>query len=269
MTKPNGKIYNAFQAFAIISFVVVFGFAAVWIINHQDQPVFEPGQPVGAVSGAQVGATLTPFQPARPTDTPDPTKEPTVTHIPPTAPRDTAQVKVVVREVTQVVKVQVTQIIPVTPTPQPTGTPDQAAFNQKIANSDALRYQFILWGVTLVSSVTFLALFIRAGWVTVQHWRQDKLDNASGQTEAEEFKGDYWHNLYPDYRQRVWYLRKEESATVGDIVGDLWPQNKSRGGSHYIKVVETLKVYDPLGKYGPTTPPPAGDDGPNETTQSR
>lgn len=94
-----------------------------------------------------------------------------------------------------------------------------------------------------------------------------QLTAKSGHEVIEKLEVDespYAHPLYPDWRGRVNFLRKQ-IPPVGptEIVQDLWPQNKSGGGSHFKLVKAVLKMYDPAGEFGPryrvtpsTTSPP-------------
>lgn len=56
-------------------------------------------------------------------------------------------------------------------------------------------------------------------------------------------------------RNKIIELR-EQGANLSYIEGEVWPNAKSRGGSYFKFIKSVLKNYDPLGEYGPTTPPP-------------
>lgn len=123
-------------------------------------------------------------------------------------------------------------------------------------------------------TITIIVIVATSIWIWTVKMIDRNVKAASSESTMEDIgdevpeRSEYWHPLYPDYRARIWFLRGKKEYIPKDIVHDLWPQNKSAGGIHHVWVTDVLKTHDPLGEYGPATPPPYSPTALNNTAHS-
>lgn len=202
-----------------------------------------------------------------PTNTPppnEPTKGPPTPYPTYTAePKPDAEVVTNIEYVQVTRQVEVTRQVVITAAATPNATATVAAQKWAASVADDQRAGAWEWLAIVSVSVLVILLLIIFGIAVLRGiWQSfvpelptilstvETVDDITG-----DARGEYFHPKYGDYRPRVWHFRKKGLGPI-EITKKIWPENLSGGGSHYRRTIRVLVQYDPMGKYGPTTPPP-------------
>ena len=270
---------NSLHYAAIICLVVVFiGCPVASVLAlRADQP-----EPLGALAGAEVSTrnTITPTLTPTPTTTkraePTPTHELLHTSTPEPILHNMEIAPIIEYETVVVYETVIVTGTPVpTYTPYPTPTRDlaavQAEHDRRIQRGYDALLLVISWvgaAVGTILGVTFLLLaLVSAIKETVARWKSENMPSLDDTTETAEEIADLATPTINDWRDksRANYIRRlrveidpetGKPYTLRAIERLVWPGAKSEGGSHYKFIERVLRRCDPLGEYGPTSPPP-------------